>query len=123
MIGAAGAAVAAPAARSPSNPLRRAAFTARICNRGAQGMASMSDTGADARDQIRQLREQVDTLLRERVSPAVSGVAGRAQDAARQAREMAQDQTEALSSRVREMPIASVLIAAAAGYLIGRLSR
>ena len=86
-------------------------------------MASMSDTGADARDQIRQLREQVDTLLRERVSPAVSGVAGRAQDAARQAREMAQDQTEALSSRVREMPIASVLIAAAAGYLIGRLSR
>lgn len=86
-------------------------------------MASMSETGADAREQIRQLREQVDTLMRERVSPAVSGAAARAQETARQAREMARDQTEALSDRVREMPIASVLIAAAAGYLIGRLSR
>jgi ElaB/YqjD/DUF883 family membrane-anchored ribosome-binding protein len=86
-------------------------------------MANMSDMGSDAREQIRQLREQVDTLMRERVSPAVSGAAERAQDMARQAREMAEDQVEAFSSRVREMPITSVLIAAAAGYLIGRLSR
>ncbi len=90
-------------------------------------MASMSDrasdAGASAQEQIRELRAQVDSLMRERVAPAMSGVAGRAQEAARQARDMAQDQTEALSSRVREMPIASVLIAAAAGYLIGRLSR
>ncbi len=86
-------------------------------------MASTSETGADAREQIRQLREQVDTLMRERVPNLASDVAGRAQAAAKQARDMAQEQTEALSERVREMPIASVLIAAAAGYLIGRLSR
>jgi len=90
-------------------------------------MASMSDrtseTGADAREQIRQLREQVDSLMRERVSPAVSEAASRAQDYARQAREVAEDQTKAFTDRVREMPIASVLIAAAAGFLIGRLSR
>ena len=61
--------------------------------------------------------------MRERVSPAVSGAAARAQEAARQAREVAEERTEALSERVREMPITSVLIAAAAGYLIGRLSR
>ncbi|MDA8250271.1 MAG: hypothetical protein M0Z28_14005 [Rhodospirillales bacterium] len=83
----------------------------------------VSDSTADAHEQIRQLRDQVDRLLRERVTPAVSGAAERAQDMARQAREIAEDQREALSSRVREMPIASVLIAAAAGYLIGRLSR
>lgn len=86
-------------------------------------MASTSETGADAREQIRQLREQVDTLMREHVPNLASDVAGRAQAAAKQARDMAQEQTEALSERVREMPIASVLIAAAAGYLIGRLSR
>jgi len=90
-------------------------------------MASMSDrtseTGADAREQIRQLREQVDSLMRERVSPAVSEAASRAQEYARQAREVAEDQTKAFTDRVREMPIASVLIAAAAGFLIGRLSR
>ena len=90
-------------------------------------MASMSDRasdiGADAHAQIRQLRDQVDSLMRERVGPTMSGLGERAQDAARHAREMAHDQTEALSSRVRDMPIASILIAAAAGYLIGRLSR
>ena len=90
-------------------------------------MASMSDrasdVGTDAQAQIRQLRDQVDSLMRERVGPTMSGLGERAQDAARQARDMAHDQTEALSSRVREMPIASILIAAAAGYLIGRLSR
>jgi ElaB/YqjD/DUF883 family membrane-anchored ribosome-binding protein len=90
-------------------------------------MASMgdraSDSAADAREQIRQLREQVDTLMRERVSPAVSSAAGRAQEMARHAREVAAEQTEAFSGRVREMPIASVLIAAAVGYLIGRLTR
>ncbi len=83
----------------------------------------VSDTGADAREQIRQLRDQVDGLMRERAGPALSGAASRAQDAARHARDVASEQTEALSSRVREMPIAAVLIAAAAGYLIGRLTR
>ena len=83
----------------------------------------VSDTGADAREQIRQLRDQVDSLMRERVSPALSGAAGRAQDAAHQAREMAEDQAEAFSGRIKERPIVAVLIAAAAGYLIGRLSR
>ena len=83
----------------------------------------MSESSADAREQIRQLREQVDGLMRERVSPAVSGAAGRAQDYARQARDMAEQQTEAITSHVRAMPITSVLIAAAAGYLIGRIAR
>ena len=86
-------------------------------------MASTSETGGDAREQIRQLRDQVDTLMRERVSPAVSGAAARAQEAAQHAREAAQQRTEALSERVREMPLTSVLIAAVAGFLIGRMSR
>ncbi len=86
-------------------------------------MAGTSEVSGDAREQIRQLREQVDALMRERVSPAVSGAAARAQEAARHAREVAHDRTEALSDRVREMPLTAVLIAAAAGYVIGRLSR
>lgn len=80
-------------------------------------------TGGDAHEQIRQLREQVETLMRERVSPAVSEAAARAQEMARQAREAAESQTEALSKRVQEMPLTSVLIAAVAGFLIGRMSR
>jgi ElaB/YqjD/DUF883 family membrane-anchored ribosome-binding protein len=83
----------------------------------------VSDTAGDARDQIRQLRDQVDSLMRDRVTPIISDAAGRAQDAVHRARDMAEGQTEALSGRVREMPITSVLIAAAAGYLVGRFTR
>lgn len=92
------------------------ATTDRIADR-------VNDTAGDARDQIRQLRDQVDSLMRERVTPIISDAAGRASDAAHRARDMAEDQAEAFSGRVRDMPIASVLIAAAAGYLLGRFSR
>jgi len=82
-----------------------------------------SESVADAKEQIRQLRDQVDTLMRERVTPALSDAAGRAQDAARHARKAAEDQAEAFSTKVREMPITAVLIAVGAGFLIGRLTR
>lgn len=83
----------------------------------------LRDASSDAQDQIRQLRGQVDQLMRERVSPAVADAAGRAQDYARQASDIAHHQAEAFSAQVREMPIAAVLVAAAAGYLLGRLAR
>jgi ElaB/YqjD/DUF883 family membrane-anchored ribosome-binding protein len=84
---------------------------------------SSSETAAEAQAQIRQLRDQVDALMRERVTPALSDAAGRAQEAARQAREAAEHQAEAFQSKVREMPITAVLIAMGAGFLIGRLTR
>ena len=78
---------------------------------------------ADASTQIRELRSQVDQLIRERVTPMASDAAGRAQDLARRASDIAHEQTESFAGQVREMPIAAVLVAAAAGYLLGRLSR
>jgi ElaB/YqjD/DUF883 family membrane-anchored ribosome-binding protein len=83
----------------------------------------LHDASADANEQIRHLRSQVDQLMRERVTPLVSEAAGKAQDYARQASDMAHHQAEAFSNQVREMPIAAVLVAAAAGYLLGRLAR
>jgi ElaB/YqjD/DUF883 family membrane-anchored ribosome-binding protein len=84
---------------------------------------SMSDKANDAKEQIAKLREQVETLMRDRVTPALADYAGRAETAARQAGDMAREQTEALSGRVREQPIMALLVAAAAGYLVGRISR
>jgi len=57
------------------------------------------------------------------VTPVISEAAGRAQGAARQAGEVVSEQAEAVSGRVREMPLTSVVIAAAVGYLLGRLTR
>ena len=85
--------------------------------------SNLGDAATDAREQIRQLRDQVDQLMRERVAPVISDAAGRAQTAARQAQEIVSDQAEAMSGRVREMPLTSVLIAGAVGFLLGRVMR
>lgn len=81
------------------------------------------DSSHDANEQIAQLRTQVETLMNERVSPALSQAADTAKQYAHDAREIYDDQTEALSERVRESPIAAILIAVGAGYFIGRIAR
>jgi ElaB/YqjD/DUF883 family membrane-anchored ribosome-binding protein len=57
------------------------------------------------------------------VTPILADAAGRAEAAARQATDLAREQAEAVSSRVREQPLLAVLIAGVAGYLVGRLFR
>ncbi len=91
---------------------------------------TMNDVSQDAKEQIAQLRDQVQTLMSERVTPALANAAGYAQDYAnqakdyaRQASDMASDQTEQLSERVRDQPIVALLIAAGAGYMLGRIAR
>ncbi len=74
----------------------------------------------DTQRQINQLRAQVETLMRDRVTPAVMDMADRADTAMRRGRE----QAEAVSGRVQERPLVAILVAAGIGYLFGRfLSR
>jgi len=84
---------------------------------------TFNEAAQDAREQIAQLRDQVQTLMSERVTPALANAAGSAEQYARQAKDMASDQTEMLSERVRESPVVAILIAAGAGYLLGRIAR
>ena len=86
-------------------------------------MATINDTTADAKEQIAQLREQVQTLMSERVTPALANAAGQAEHYARQAKDIYDDQTEMLSDRVRESPMIAILIATGVGYLLGRIAR
>jgi len=86
-------------------------------------VGSMSDKANDAKEQIAKLREQVEMLMRERVTPALGNVAGRAETTARAAADMAQEHAEALSGRVREQPLVALLIAAGVGFLLGRVVR
>ncbi len=84
---------------------------------------SMSDKADDAKEQIAKLREQVETLMHERVTPALAGAAGRVESAARATSDMAQEQAEAVAGRVREQPLVALLVAAGVGYLVGRIVR
>ena len=77
----------------------------------------------DAHVQIARLREQVEALMKDRVTPAVADVAGRAESAVYGAAGAVRDQAEMVSGKVREQPLLAVLIAAAVGYVIGRATR
>lgn len=77
----------------------------------------------DADDQIAQLRAQVQNLMDDRVAPALSQAADTAQHYASQARDVYEEQSAALSERVREAPIVAILVATGLGYVIGRIAR
>jgi ElaB/YqjD/DUF883 family membrane-anchored ribosome-binding protein len=77
----------------------------------------------DAQAQIVRLREQVEALMKDRVSPAVAEYAGRAESAYNSASSAVRDQAQMVSGRVKDQPLMAILIAAAAGWLIGRVMR
>lgn len=77
----------------------------------------------DATAQLARLREQVETLMKERITPALADAAGRAESAVYGASGAVRDQAEALSGRVREQPMIAVLIAAGIGFVLGRAMR
>jgi len=77
----------------------------------------------DASAQIARLREQVETLMKDRVTPALANAAGRAESAIYSAADTVRDQAETVSGKVREQPLLAILLAAAAGYVIGRATR
>jgi ElaB/YqjD/DUF883 family membrane-anchored ribosome-binding protein len=91
------------------------------------GMASFTEAAMskseDATAQIARLREQVESLMKDRVTPAVAEAAGRAEAAMYGAADTVRGQAEAVSNRVREQPLLAILIAAGIGYALGRAIR
>ena len=61
--------------------------------------------------------------MKDRVSPAVADLAGRAESAANTASSAVRDQARVMSGRVKEQPLIAVVIAAAVGWIIGRVMR
>ena len=84
---------------------------------------TVKDVAGDTQDQIQTLRAQVEQLLNDRVTPAIAGAAGRAESAVHSARDMTNTQVENVSAQVRDQPIIAIGIAAAVGYLLGRIAR
>ncbi len=97
----------------------KAAGTVQNAFGGAKDAAR--DLGGDAQGQLARLRDQVGRLMGEKVTPALAGAAGAAEDYARQARDTVAQQSERASEIVKERPLLAVGVGLAAGYLIGRL--
>jgi ElaB/YqjD/DUF883 family membrane-anchored ribosome-binding protein len=79
--------------------------------------------GLDTNVQIARLREQVEALMKDRVTPALADAAGRAESAVYGSAGVVRDQADAVSGKVREQPLLAILIAAAAGFVLGRTIR
>jgi ElaB/YqjD/DUF883 family membrane-anchored ribosome-binding protein len=94
-------------------------------------MPNANATGEmDLNAQIKYLREQVDRLLTERALPKLAEVADqlseaveRAEQVAKRGYDVARENVDTVSERVKEQPITAVIIAAMAGFLIGRMFR
>ena len=78
---------------------------------------------ADTHAEIAALRAKIETLMNDRVTPAVARVADRAEAAAHHATDTLRDQTERLSAAIREKPLTAVGLAALAGYVFAVMCR
>jgi len=77
----------------------------------------------DTTAQIARLREQVEALTKQRVTPAVTEMAGCAESVMNSAAGVVRDQAQMISGHVREQPLIAVLLAAGIGYILGRATR
>jgi ElaB/YqjD/DUF883 family membrane-anchored ribosome-binding protein len=82
----------------------------------------IQENAQDAKAQIAQLRKQVESLMADRVTPALADAAGRVEQTAKQASDFTRDQAQMLSDRVKDQPLIAILVAVGVGFLLGRLS-
>jgi ElaB/YqjD/DUF883 family membrane-anchored ribosome-binding protein len=86
-------------------------------------MKEAFDKAEDAMTQIARLREQVETLMRQKAGPAFEAAAERMEYAAHDAAEAVRGRADALAGVVRGKPLIAIGIAVALGFLLGRSGR
>ncbi len=87
----------------------------------AQDMAGAAAT--DAQAEIAALRARVEALMNERVTPALSQAADRAEATVNTVRERLGERGEQVSERVREQPLLALALAALAGFVVAAIFR
>jgi len=84
---------------------------------------TVEPTSNDLVGEVAYLREQLETLMRERVTPVVSDIANRAEKMMDGATDTVRAQADAVGEKVREQPLIAVAIAVGIGWLLGRAMR
>jgi ElaB/YqjD/DUF883 family membrane-anchored ribosome-binding protein len=85
--------------------------------------STFNETAQDAQSQIAALRKQVNELMSDRVNPALSEAATRAQQMTQQATGYTKQQADVVAEQVRGRPLLAVALAGAVGYVLGRFIR
>ncbi len=82
-----------------------------------------ANTANDAAAEIARLREQVEMLMRDRVTPVFGAALSTAENAAKAAGDEVRHQAARLGDTVQEKPLAALAVAAAAGFMLASLLR
>ncbi len=77
----------------------------------------------DSESRLGELRDQVETLMHDKVTPKLSAMADSAQQAATQARDSVRDSAANVSHRVQDRPLTAIALAGGIGFLLGMLFR
>lgn len=84
----------------------------------------MSDSDTDdAMAQIARLRAQVEALMRDKVAPKMHGLVEQVDASAHDASAALHDKAEVVAAQVRAQPLTAILLAATAGFILGRASK
>jgi ElaB/YqjD/DUF883 family membrane-anchored ribosome-binding protein len=86
-------------------------------------MAKASRVADDANSQVRRLRGEVEALMRDTVTPALSDALERAATATQYTTERVRRHSETVAGNIRGRPLLSVALAAAVGFFFGRVTR
>jgi len=78
---------------------------------------------AETQAQITELRAKLDALMTNRIEPALHSAVDQAKTAASAAQKYVADDVEIAAETIRKRPFAAIAVAAAAGFLIARLTR
>ena len=76
----------------------------------------------DVSTELDRLRSQVETLLNERVTPALASMASTAEGYARDAKTAVQEQAENAAAAISERPLTILAAVAACAFLFGRVT-
>lgn len=74
-------------------------------------------------DPVGALRDQVETLMNDTVTPALTAVVDKAQAMGETARAKVEGSAQQVSDRVQAQPLAAIAIAGGVGFLLGLLFR
>jgi ElaB/YqjD/DUF883 family membrane-anchored ribosome-binding protein len=89
----------------------------------AASSATLRDAEGTVHEQISQLRAQVEKLISERAAPYIADVAGKAETVARRGYDVARENVDAVSTRVKDQPLTAVIVAGVVGFLLARMFR
>lgn len=76
-----------------------------------------------ANEEIKSLKNHVEGLLNERITPAIINAADKAEKVAHSTKEMTDIQMQQVSGKVKSKPLVAIFASAVIGFILGRVIR